>query len=1364
MATTPKRPDGLPAGAQLAYYNPNGLSNWNDGEKQAALDPNGVASGAMTDAILNDYGKVEQGPQYTQAYYWKDPKSQVNYWIAPDGKVLQAYKDSSMLDAFKEIMSGPIGMALTAGMGSAIVGANAGMGGVGLGAVGQGIGTALQGLNIADALKSGNYLGALGSLGGIPGADVLPSGINDAIKIGKTGLGIYNGIKSGTPGGIFGAVSSGANALGLDNSGTNEYGINPKDFTENSFDPNATYDSYNPGDPNYRGPMPEDQQTPFDPNNPDPTAGDPNTNPNDQHLADGTKTSPGESTDPGTGTGTGGGKTPTTKPGATTKPGSTTTPTGTTDIAALLALLAGGTGGSTGAAAAATPAENSAKVDVASDLFDNPFDPGYTARKGNNMKKAAKGGLMSHPKVRRFADGGETDPNLNPDPVPVVPDPAPIEPPTPQGSDPNLPGYDISLDPNAGGGGGGATDPNTNPNDQHLGDGTKTSPGSTTTPTDTSGLPSWLTKAFTDKNGNIDWAKLLPAAGGVAGLAGLFNPSNPAGPTGYQKGIPNLLAQRSQLQYGNDPNYRPGQGGRRYFSDLTYTPGGSGITDALSVAAGGGSQYVPGTGLPAQDPNGPPAPHDATAQRPADPGAQTPTTPATPASMVGDWQNYFKTAQAGSTMDWAGGKLTYNGNGQATYTGPHGTVQLDANNPDFAAIAAQSPEIAAQWAQQYNFGGSNQNAANSSNQNAANSSGQGLDALKKIGTSAVTANSPWNLTDAAFKDVDLQGTTNPQDAWARLAYQAFNGGSKLTAADVAKLNSATGASGPVVQNQDGTYSLDMSKYTANDLAPHNLTPQQYNLYLSRIAQGQSGQGSIVQPMTSTFAGNTAAYDAAFQNMQKQITPQMQADWQNAFNSAPGTTMPWANGKITFSQEPAYLGGKKYGTYTDANGKQITFDQSMDMLHLAMAHPDIAAQWQKQYGLNFGGDMNTSGYGSSAVTAKAAQGGLMQAYAAGGAAQNPRYLQGATDGMADQIPATIDGQEPARLAHGEFVVPADVVSHLGNGNSDAGAKHLYDMMDKIRQARTGTKQQGKQIDPGKFTGGLAAVAKAKGYATGGSIPAGATGVSDSLSNWVGPYATNMLAEGSALASMPYQAYQGPLTAGASDVQNTAFSNAQNLTPPPSTFDPTTFNTGQFDTNAAQKYMNPYLQASLDPQIAEARRQSDITKMNDNAKLTQAGAYGGSRQAIMNSEADRNLGTNLANITGQGYNTAYTNAMSQFNADQGRGLQAQQLTDQSKQFGANYGLGANNAAVADVNTQLGAGAQQRAITSEGMAADQAAFNAERDNPYKMVQFQQSLLSGLPLAAQSSTIPQPSALQNVAGGATTIAQLLKNLGITA
>ena len=112
-----------------------------------------------------------------------------------------------------------------------------------------------------------------------------------------------------------------------------------------------------------------------------------------------------------------------------------------------------------------------------------------------------------------------------------------------------------------------------------------------------------------------------------------------------------------------------------------------------------------------------------------------------------------------------------------------------------------------------------------------------------------------------------------------------------------------------------------------------------------------------------------------------------------------------------------------------------------------------------------GDTNIDPYtGAEKFAAGGGISGGLGSYAAGG---NPHLLKGPGDGMSDNIPATISGKQPARLADGEFVVPADVVSHLGNGSTDAGAKQLYNMMDKVRKARTGVKRQGKQIKPGKY---------------------------------------------------------------------------------------------------------------------------------------------------------------------------------------------------------------------------------------------------------------------------------------------------------
>jgi len=373
--------------------------------------------------------------------------------------------------------------------------------------------------------------------------------------------------------------------------------------------------------------------------------------------------------------------------------------------------------------------------------------------------------------------------------------------------------------------------------------------------------------------------------------------------------------------------------------------------------------------------------------------------------------------------------------------------------------------------------------------------------------------------------------------------------------------------------------------------------------------------------------------------------------------------------------------------------------------------------------------------------QAAQGGLMAA--------KGTYLRGETDGMADKLDTSIEGTQPAKLSHGEFVVPADVVSHLGNGNSDAGAKKLYQMMDRIRVARTGTKKQGKEINPDKFMpggqvgyaqGGIATFAPGGEVSTapsGAALSSGLTGTESNLSNWAGPYVTNMLGQGQAIAQSPYQAYTGQLTAGTSPLQQQAFQGAAGLSTPTNMggFTPQSF-TGQ---GTAQQYMNPYLQAALDPQLAEARRQSQITQTQNAGKLTGAGAYGGGRQAIMDAETQRTLATNLADITGKGYMNAYDKAMQQFNTEQQAAQQAQDLTNR-------YGISA-------LQQQSQLGATQRGIESEAVAADKAQFEEERLNPYKMVQFQQSLLSGLPLAAQTynQTAPNPllSALSSTGSG---------------
>lgn len=373
-----------------------------------------------------------------------------------------------------------------------------------------------------------------------------------------------------------------------------------------------------------------------------------------------------------------------------------------------------------------------------------------------------------------------------------------------------------------------------------------------------------------------------------------------------------------------------------------------------------------------------------------------------------------------------------------------------------------------------------------------------------------------------------------------------------------------------------------------------------------------------------------------------------------------------------------------------------------------------------------------------------------------------YLQGATDGMADKLNTTIDDKQAAKLSHGEFVVPADVVSHLGNGNSDAGAQKLYDMMARIRKARTGNPEQGKRINPDKFMpGGLAQYANGGvvAFPTGGEVTAPAattpasTSTSDVLSEWAGPSVSGMLSKGYAASNAPYQAYTGPLTAGASDLQNQAFAGASDLAK--TGYTPTSFTTGTFDTTAANKYMNPYINASLDPQLKELQRQARINSMADADKLTQAGAYGGSRQAILQGEQNRNLLDKSQDLIGQGYNTAYNNAMNQFNTEQGRGMDAQKASEASRVYGADYGM-------KSIKDLADLGATQRNITSEGLTADKAQFEEQRDNPLKMAQYQASLLSKLPITTTNKNV-NTSDYSNFMGKLNDLQTMLGKLGIT-
>lgn len=247
-------------------------------------------------------------------------------------------------------------------------------------------------------------------------------------------------------------------------------------------------------------------------------------------------------------------------------------------------------------------------------------------------------------------------------------------------------------------------------------------------------------------------------------------------------------------------------------------------------------------------------------------------------------------------------------------------------------------------------------------------------------------------------------------------------------------------------------------------------------------------------------------------------------------------------------------------------------------------------------------------------------------------------------------------------------------------------------------------------------------------TTGAATTGTTGTTtgidpsqSTLSASFGPYVQDMLSKGWGLSNLPYQEFTGERFAGTSPLQQQAFTSYQGL----GQYQPTQFNTGLGSVGSVQDYMNPFLQNVVDIQAREARRQADISRNAEQARLAQAGAYGGSRQAIMEAERQRNLGTQIGDIQERGLMAAYDQAQRQRLAESQLGLTAQQYGEQAKQFGAQQGL----RTLAD---QLKAGEIQRGIAQQPLDFGYQQFQESMKYPYEQTTFMQNLLRGLPLEA--------------------------------
>ena len=306
--------------------------------------------------------------------------------------------------------------------------------------------------------------------------------------------------------------------------------------------------------------------------------------------------------------------------------------------------------------------------------------------------------------------------------------------------------------------------------------------------------------------------------------------------------------------------------------------------------------------------------------------------------------------------------------------------------------------------------------------------------------------------------------------------------------------------------------------------------------------------------------------------------------------------------------------------------------------------------------------------------------------------------------------------------------------------------------------------------------------------GGQSPTSSSTTYNAISAYAAPYVNNMLGQGAALTSQPYQAYPGQQNANFTDLQNQAFTGVGNLGTAGqlgqattaanqatnnllgTSYNPSQATAQQFtDPGVASSYMNPYLQQSLAPQLQALQQQQGLQQQQLQSQATQQGAFGNSRFGL--AQGAQNQANQLAtsNLLGQGYNTAYNNAQQQFNADQSRNMQAQGMNIGQQQFGANLGLQGNQAAISGANTlgNLGQnqyaqntgildmqnqyGTQQQQQQQNILNTQQQNFQNQLNYPYQQLSFMQGLLSGLPMSQSTTQMYQsPGAQVAQIGGA--------------
>lgn len=299
-------------------------------------------------------------------------------------------------------------------------------------------------------------------------------------------------------------------------------------------------------------------------------------------------------------------------------------------------------------------------------------------------------------------------------------------------------------------------------------------------------------------------------------------------------------------------------------------------------------------------------------------------------------------------------------------------------------------------------------------------------------------------------------------------------------------------------------------------------------------------------------------------------------------------------------------------------------------------------------------------------------------------------------------------------------------------------------------------------------------------SGGSTPSTQTSTQVvDLPEWAKPYAKESLGKAAALTDTeqnPYQTYGGDRLAGFNPLQQQAFTGAQNMMPSSelgqaagaagmatmgalgTQYRPA--QTGQFTGRTASQYMSPFVEQALAPQLREAQRTSEMQRVADMGAATKSGAFGGGRQAIVEAERQRNLGTQLGDIRARGLQDAYTQAQQQFNTEQ-------QLREQSRQYGAGLGLQGLQTALTGAGQLANIGQQgfaqamdinklQQQYGTQQQAQQQAQYDIayqdflnQQRYPYQQLEFMSNILRGTPMGTVSSMYsPAPSAVSQLAG----------------